>query len=491
MLYEDFTIEDVYERIERRLYDEPVRRPKKRKHPLHGKRGPLLEDVQHRDGRNTSYFWQLRGDEIIRGKNRAGHRAADFALEAAYSNDRSNPQFELSRILIETLAYESTAIRAKDVALFWFLFALARPRFGTHAKFTVSLDQVKSYLNVHDRSRIASAMSRLADTDSTFYASTEATKKRVSSKLLHSVVVDKKTVTYTFEPLMIATVLHARDYAWVDINALTRFDSKFTAPVFMSLCLYAGMHQSNRPYIDGSLAAFGKMMRLPEGTRDSVRDEAIERVRDDLLAIDGPRRRFKIEFSMARGEDGFVSVRCGDALRKLKEVKTKNLSEAQLKSIKGLYSRVLDIERKRWPSMQLRRAAATLLGMSVYDVSDSWRTDVYGALSTATPCVGLSAEAFLREIETDVDKAFERWISKKKFPANVVCKQRVDVGTEIAKVRKTKTAAVETVVVERDIEEREDDQIETVLTTELEYGVDVEAHSYVCMTDIDDSDIPY
>ena len=35
------------------------------------------------------------GDEIIRGKRQGRHKAADFALEAAYLNDRSNPQFEL------------------------------------------------------------------------------------------------------------------------------------------------------------------------------------------------------------------------------------------------------------------------------------------------------------------------------------------------------------------------------------------------------------
>lgn len=496
MLYEDFTIEDVYVRVQGRLYDEPARQPEKKKkgnkqHAGYGKRGTLLADVYHKGGCIDSYFWQLRSDEIIRGKDRAGHKAADFALEAAYSNDRSNPQFELSRILIETLAYDSTAIRSKDVALFWLMFALARPRFGTDAQFTVTLDQLKAYLNVHDRSRIVSAITRLSETACTFYASTETTKKRVESKLLKDVLVDKKTVVYTLDPLMIATVLHARDYAWCDINALSRFDSKFTAPVFMSLCLYAGMHHSHRPYIDGSLAAFGKMMRLPEGTRDSVRDEAIERVRDDLLAIDGPRRRFKIEFDMDRGENGFVYVRVGDALKKLIETKTKKLSQHQLDRIKTLYSGVLDIERKRWPSMKIRRAAATLIGMSVYDVSDTWRTDVYGAMSTATPCVGLSGEAFLKEIEADVGKAFERWISKRKFPENKVRKQRVDVGTEIVKVRREKKAAVKFVAVEREVEEREDDQLDAVMTTELAYGVDVEAHVFVSMTDIDGSDIPY
>ena len=143
--------------------------------------------------------------------------------------------------------------------------------------------------------------------------------------------------------------------------------------------------------------------------------------------------------------------------------------------------------------MKPRRALQQLcLGMSVYDVSDAWRTDVYGALSTATPCVGLSADMFLREIESDVDKAFERWISKKKF-------QRIRVRKQVSMSARDRESPQDENGCcrngwwfERDIEEQEDDQFDQLMTTELDTVLTLMLYrSLVSMTYIDDSDIPY
>ena len=84
-------------------------------------------------------------------------------------------------------------------------------------------------------------------------------------------------------------------------------------------------------------------------------------LRDDLLAIDGPTATVSDSvFEWHGGEDGFVSIRVGDALKKAEGSQDEKISEAQLKNIRSLYRECLISSEEMAVDEATTRPAATL-----------------------------------------------------------------------------------------------------------------------------------
>lgn len=459
----------------------------KPKHKLHGKRGPFLEVVA-KSGVSTNYIWQRSGGKIIRGADRKGIKAKDFAVEAVRSNEQTSPKFEVPRVVIETMQFDIKTLNAQDVAIYWRLFAEARFRGIADETHTITMTALKGYLDSPQRARIIASMNKLTTVSMSIRVNQADAHGRVSMPMLEAVEVSKDTVTFRLPTVLRNAVLASRDYAWIDLNAIQRFESKFTAAVYLKVCYEAGKHHTRRSGVAESRDAFRARLQMPEGTKANILEGVISRVKADLLAIDGPRRRFDVKFVVEH--QGDIRIEVGTAARKLAEVKPKIMTLKAVFEIVEANKGVLAIPRTRDASITRFRQAATLLDAPVRYLADKWRLDVYGAAAYPDQAfVGLFGRDFIRMIdEYGADDMLEYWLDKRDFRELGGVRKIEDVG--VAKPRKTAAAIVEIaepVVIEPDAE---DDIVATGHFDDHEYGMP-EFSKPTDFGDCDDADIPF
>lgn len=471
------------------------------KHKLTGKRGPWLE-ANCKDGITRYFIQQLRGDDIIRGRQRKGIKAADFTAEAVWTNEQTSPRVEIPRVVIETMEFDNSKLATQDVALFWFLFAYARHSGIADETHTVSLAAIKGYLNVKARARILASFQKLYSATMSLHVNMPDAHGRIDMPMVDNFYILGDEITFTLPTVLRHAALHARDYAWVDINAIARFESKFTAALYLKLCLEAGKHWSKRSTIEDSRAEFRDRVGLPEGTKANVLEDVLNRVRADLLAISGPRRRFKIGFDLptSEGLEGRIYVQAGNSARSLKEVKPQGMTRDALVDYSYANKRALAVPAHRWPNLVRFRQAATLLHSSVLMVADMWRLDVYGAQSYPDKAIaGLTGAEFLALVDAHgPDDVLEFWVDKRdfaEFPAFHGHCDLVDVGVAVD-VRKPLAAPVAAKIIEAKVVEAE-----YVADDDISMGDDYAHLSYgdeptpdfetAAVDDIDDCDIPY
>lgn len=461
-----------------------IRRPR---HKMHGKRGTWFELI-NKKGIERNWIWQLRGDNVIRGDRRSGIKAKDFVAEAVISNEKTSPLFEVPRVVVETMRFDVKALRGQDVPIFWYLFAQARFQGIGAEEHVVSIQALKDYLGTPRRDRILKSLDKLMATEMSLHVNMPGIHGRKSMPMILSVEVDDDTVRYSLPAVLRKAVLWSRDYTWVDINAIARFHSKFTAAVYIKTCYEAGLHRSRRSNIVDTLDRFRARLGLPEGTQASVLADTIDRVREDLLAIDGPRRRFNITFVL---EEGYVVIECNSSAKKLKEIKPRPMTVKSIRQVARMNSGPLAVPPSRWPSLVRLRQAATLLGTSVFTLADAWKLDVFGAAAyPETTFIGMLGDEFIKLIDEEgADEVLETWLDKREFPE--LGGRRVVEGVGVEKSRKRKMVTIVTVTPAS----REPDVfIEDLRLGDevglLEYGI-AQPPAVLISADIDDMDIPF
>jgi hypothetical protein len=316
----------------------------------------------------------------------------------------------------------------------------------------------------------------------------EGARGLVRMQMLEAVEIVGDTVYFKLPTALRSAVLFSRDYAWIDINAIPRFTSKFTASVYMKACYEAGKHRTRRKNVVESLDAFRARMNLPEGTKANVLADVIGRVKDDLLAIDGPRRRFDLKFVVESGENGVVRIEVGSAAKKLKELKPQGLSGPARLQLERNNSGPLSIPAARYPSIVRIRQAATLLETAALHVSDAWILEVFGAMkSDGQTVVGLRGPDFLGLIDKyGADEVFEFWLDKQSVIRS--SRKIEDIGVPVYRV---KAEAIETKVVEAEVV-IEDDISMGDDYGDLEYGdLDIEPPAMFEADDSNDDDIDF
>lgn len=457
------------------------------RHPLHGKRGTFLE-VAGRNGVDRNFIWQNRGDRIVRGSERAGIKAKDFGAEALWSNDSTSPRVEIPRVVIETMQIDIRTLNAQDVAVFWRLFAEARHQGIQHGRHVIDIQAIKGYLNNTRRSRILSSFDKLTGVEMSLRLNQAGAHGRVGMPMLESFEVVGDTVYFTLPSVLRSAVLFSRDYAWIDINAIPRFASKFTASVYLKLCYEAGKHRTRRANVADSLDAFRARMHLPEGTKANVLADVISRVKDDLLAIDGPRRRFNVKFVVESGEYGVVKIDVTSAAKKLAELKPQGLSAPARRQLAQNNTGILAVPATRYPALVRIRQAATHLGTAALHVADAWKMAVNGAMRDETKTVvGLRGSDFLGLVDRyGADDVFEFWIDKQSVPGLGV-RAIEDIGMPVYRQRAVAVIDIPDVVEEM----VEDDVTMAADYDHVEYGEVEVPPTAMANDDIDDCDIPY
>ncbi|MBB4102370.1 RepB family plasmid replication initiator protein [Allorhizobium borbori] len=423
----------------------------KPRHKMHGKRGTFMEHW-NQAGVRSDYIWQLSGNAVIRGYQRRGIKASDFDFETVQTNDRTSPRIEIPRVVVETLKTDIKTLNAQDIAIFWRLFGQHRHHGIEDATATISMQALKDFLGVEHRSRIIKSLQKLTSLQMSIHVNQFGAHGRVSMPMLEMLEIDGEIVTFGMPKVLRDAVGHSRDYGWVDINAIAKFRSKYTTALYIKASFEAGKHWSKRQTIGGSRQQFASALGIPETAQTSVVEDAIARVRDDLLAISGPRRRFKLSFDLGFGPEDDILIEVGNAAKKLKEVKALNLTAEAREQVDAVNTGVNSIPTERYPNLLVLRKAATWLNSSVQFVADKWKLEVWAAMGgKAEFSVGLSDADFIGLIDQHgADDVLEFWLDKKDFAQFGSFNIAEDVGVAVERQPKKKvvTAVIETNVVE-------------------------------------------
>ncbi|MFB2563934.1 hypothetical protein [Rhizobium sp. IMFF44] len=392
----------------------------RRRHKLHGKRGDLFVYVRN-DGSERGYVWQSTGGDIVRGDQRYGIRCRDLSSEAVYANDASSPRVEIPRIVIDTMRIVSTHLRAHDVAAFWRLFAEARKSGINGDVHSIRLGDLVRYLGLESLVRAKQALVRLSSAEMTLRLNQRGFRGLVRMcmlQILHDTddlaALRGSDILYFRLPAALkAVVLESRDYAWVELNALSRFKSKFTFPLYLKLCLEAGKHRLYRDVPVLTKAGFRVFVGMPEKTQTSVLEETLQLVCNELLAISGVRKRFPINIAFV---DGQLTIKVGCSAKKLRELKPAWIAPKVAAKLLGtVYNMPLEA-RVNFPTLMYFRQAETAVGVPATKVFDHWWTDIHGAQNYGIGAAGMEAQEFLDLIaRVGAEEAFENWVEKRDF----------------------------------------------------------------------------
>lgn len=394
--------------------------PKRKRHKLHGKRGDLFVHVRQ-DGSERAYVWQRAGDDIVRGHKRSGIRCRNLSAEAVYANEESSPRVEIPRIVIDTMRITSNYLRAHDVAAFWRLFAEARKQGINGDVHSIRLGDVVRYLGLDSLQRAKQALVRLASAEMTLRLNQRGYRGLVRMnmlKVLHDsddlAALRGSDVLYFRLPAALkAAVLESRDYAWVELNALSRFKSKFSFPLYLKLCLAAGKNELYRNVPVMTKADFRAFVGMPEKTQTSVLDETLQLVCDELLAISGVRKRFPIDIAF---KDETLTIKVGRPSKKLRELKPAWIAPKTAAKLLSTVYKMPQEARVNFPPLMHFRQAETAVGLPATKVFDHWWTDIHGAINYGIGTAGMKAGQFLDLIaRVGAEQAFEEWVARRHF----------------------------------------------------------------------------
>ncbi|CAN7333135.1 hypothetical protein [Neorhizobium tomejilense] len=468
--------------------------PYQTKHPASGQRGRLLA-LKFSDGSSETYLRKPTVREAQKGMQRLGVQAKNLAAEAVYTNETTSPRVEVPRVLVETLQLDTAKLRATDVAIWWRLFAEARQSGMAADTHFVQLSAVAKFIGIRSLDRIRACLVRLSGASLSYHG---RAGRQAMPMLECPDAVDLESMSgndwlhYSLPEGLRQIVLDSVGFCRIDLNALSRFKSKFSAALYIRLCYEAGKTKAFHDEVHLTREDFRRIVGL-ETVQAEVVDDAIERVREDLMTIDGPRRRFYVDLYVSNS--GKLVVSFGGAQKRLVEAKPAFMTD---EGIRALADRSrFQLLRHQYPSVVRLRQAETTLGVSAVRISELWCVDVQRASSKYPEgCIGYSAKQFRSRIrKLGGDEVFAEWVDKRDFTGLGVERQELPAAEPFVRTKRQpkrqKTALPMILAPKRKIAavEGEDLRVGDEFGA-LEYG-DVEGPHLVESADIDDCYIPY
>ncbi|MBB2868629.1 UNVERIFIED_ORG: hypothetical protein GGI63_005273 [Rhizobium esperanzae] len=220
---------------------------------------------------NDNLAWSSRdNDSAHRGRDRRGVRAGILAKEAIFDNDVSNPRVELPYALtkgrmfrVEDDVETTDRLTAADQALWHYLFARGKdhinslPLEGSDAGFKdkgayggrslvheVTVGDMLAYLGNNNPARLKESLERIAETHVRYdirYRRTRLTRpvRYLTIHAMPAKLRSRDVVKYEIDPEVRVSMLMSRYYATVDLNALAKFRSRYSARVYNKLSIMA------------------------------------------------------------------------------------------------------------------------------------------------------------------------------------------------------------------------------------------------------------
>lgn len=218
--------------------------------------------------------WSSRDeDSAHRGRDRRGIRAGDLIKEARYDNDVSNPRVEVPYALTKGKHFRVVdgvevhdRLTAADQALWHYLFARAKqdinalPKVGSDAGLRdreayrgevrvhgVTVGDMLTYLGIANPARLRESLERIAETRVRYdirYRGTRLTRPvdYLTIRPMPEKLRSRDVVEFEIDPEVRVCMQLSRKYVVVDLNALTRFKSRYTARLYTKLSLMASRH---------------------------------------------------------------------------------------------------------------------------------------------------------------------------------------------------------------------------------------------------------
>lgn len=402
------------------------------RHPMWGKRGPVYVDKY-----GEVHVWQDRGEDIRRGRDRKGIKAKDFMAEAVYDNETTSARFEVPRVVIDTMRLQNPVFRSGELAVYWFLFANARNKGIDQPTHTITIASICRYLGIASVDRVISLLKRLAASDATvsYHFNQPGWHGRKTVKLIDIVIPEGKVkgrheIEYSLPEGLRTAVLDSRDYAWIDINVLTRLKSKFSFPAYFKLCLKAGQLAEKRTPFATSEATYLDFLGIPAELGQQEINHRLDAVVEDLKSISGVRKRFDFDFEFERFTK--KGVRCirltaGTAAKKLREVQPCSVTKAYHRYLKAQFL----VPAARMPHITRVRQASTLADVPIKQLFEAWWIDTKEAADYGTDVIGLEGSEFIAWLDRlGPDRMLEHWVEQRDFGDLVRGKAALDRKAE-------------------------------------------------------------
>lgn len=373
----------------------------------------------------------------LTGADRRGIQG-DLAAALGESREAEDPRVERPAAMIRALRYLANtaaagpveAMTAKAHALYEYLLAVARLEIVAKSEHRVSFADARAYLSVDRNDRIREYLLAMSQTcvSYDFRERQDGAQPTGRIPLLKCEEVPDERgnpcIAYALHPSIRQVILGAREYTHLEINAFARFRCKYSARLYPSLALVAGMTiQKPLVYTLEQLAAeigWGHGNKVHFGHFET---RCLKPMLDDFsLGL----RRFSVAYELRRATTRGRPV---EAI-----ILTVSRSHKKLEEQKKVA--VLPVERHRLrrhieksgldrvrdtPNEELMAQAATVLEMTIGEISARWVEALLRA--RADPAAYLGAHRrntggyILRLLEQKgVGTAFREWLLDHQIP---------------------------------------------------------------------------
>lgn len=405
--------------------------------------------------------WTSRNsDWAHRGRDRRGLRAGNLVKEAVYENDVSNPRVEIPLAVMKGRTFRmvegievSDRLTAADQALWHYLVARAKdhinslPVEGSDGGFKdkgayggkalvheVKVSEMLAYLGISNPVRLRESLERISETMVRYdirYRGTRLTRpvRYLDIPELPMRLRSRDVVSYGIDPEVRVSMLLARRFVTVDINALAKFKCRYSARLFVRFSLMASRHDG---LIEAKKSRDGKTGRFwivrPEDLARNVgypmqsfrMQTFLAVMKKALSEINGLpvfNRRFTVLFVLPTAKVPRFSFAVTEARKSVFDVHrawigrnaffhatahTRPNKRASIRMNDSQFVHVVRIAQ-----------AQAFTGVDALKISRRWRADVEAANAGATD-LGLgewTTAEFLEKIERfGPEAAFERWL---------------------------------------------------------------------------------
>jgi len=413
-----------------------------------------------------SLVWSSReADSAHRGRDRRGIRAGILAKEAVFDNDVSNPRIEIPFALtkgktfrVENGVEAADRLTAADQALWHYLFARARdqiyrlPLEGSDAGLRdkaaygnkslvheVTSGEMLAYLGINNPARLRESLERIGETLVRYdirYRRTRLTRpvRYLTVHPLPNKLRSRDVIRFEIDPEVRISMLMSRRYVTVDLNALTKFRSRYSARLYTSLSIMASRHAalllakrnkageigSNRRHWIVSAVDLAKAVGYPIASyREKTFLAVMTKVIAEMQALPKINQRFEFVCAMPTLKITSFVFATTESIKSVFDVHRAWLGRAAFFHASA-HTRVfkrsqIPMKDNQFVDLVRIAQAQAFTGIDGLKISMEWRADVVAAnRGFVDEVVGWSKEQFLAKIDCFGSEAvFETWLARK------------------------------------------------------------------------------
>jgi hypothetical protein len=367
-----------------------------------------------------------------KGHLRRGIRAGNFVAEACTGNLITSPRYEYPQTMVTSCEYDVDGLTAMDQAIYHYLMARMRlavnelnakdkakektSHLFRHELVTdVSVADLVRYTGIKATARIRDSLTRISKARARYdlrqmFQRDVAVKPLIDFTAIPDKLTSKTTLEYRIDRAVRVAQATGRRYVMVDLNALTRFQGRYTARLYLLLSIHATKTKREiwRPSMDDLIDLLGYPRKaFHRGNFIAQVTKAVS----EIDALPYPLRRFEFSSRPPEGHHGFRFL-VGAQRRSMFDVRWTKLEESAFQHAEdrdiGMGLRETQFVRARHIAH-----AVTYTGVDGLTISEAWRSAV--VFANANP-IGKIGDLPCSELLANIDKygavaGFEAWVN--------------------------------------------------------------------------------